>query len=267
MNEFNRPSVIVFNTNNNIENNTNRNSVIVQNEQFVNNEVLNNNEIEQNNFDDYNNFDDDYSRDSDIVLDQNEYLENNDDIFENDNVNPEIHQVFDGIFDELSQESFNNYFDNDNDDDNNSANNVLNTELSQEDYLNIIRQNYEMLNPTNQYSRLYGMLFSHFKTKINPDIYDELQPDNFLNLFRDVFTDIFNNVLEKINRDFGDIFDQVKVNLKTSDLNVNLQFLPLSDLSSELFLLELYRVLQSKRDIVTNSEIDLSFTFLPRRNN
>jgi len=230
MNHFNRPSVIVFN----VENDLNRNSVIVSNEQLVNN------------------FDEN-STDSVIVLGQNEQL-NSETISRDNSLISEI---------ENSVDSFDNYFDNDNNLDNDSVR-PPNRNLSEEQYLNIIRDNYDMSSERNQFSKLYGVLFSHFKTKINPHIYEELQPDNFMDLFRDIFQDIFNRVLEKIEAEFPNKFSRVKVNLKANDLNINLQFLPLTDISSELFLIELYRLLQSKKDIVTSSEIELSFTFLPK---
>ena len=91
-----------------------------------------------------------------------------------------------------------------------------------------------------------------------------MKPDNFINLFRDIFQDIFNRVLEKVDLEFKDKFSRVKLNITGEDLSVNLEFLPLSELSSELFLIQLYRVLQSRRDVVTGGEMQLSFTFLPK---
>jgi len=285
MNRFNRPSVIVFN----VENDLNRNSVIVsnQNEQinnfdenssnsviFLNQNELINNEIEPNNFEENstdsvivlnsnaqldNNIFDENSGDSIILLSQNEQFENNFDTISREN---SLISANGNNIDENSTDSFENYFDNDNNSEISAR--PPNINLSEEEYLNIIRNNYQMSNERNQFSKLYGMLFSHFKTKINPHIYQELQPDNFMDLFRDIFQDIFNRVLEKIEAEFPNKFGRVKVNLKANELNVNLQFLPLTDISSELFLIELYRLLQSKKDIVTSSEIELSFTFLPK---
>jgi len=222
MNDFNRPSVILFNTDN-IE----RSSVIVENPNY---------------------FENDRNRESVIV--SNENIINN---------NSQINQ---NIFDELSNDSFENYFENNIE---NNENIVSRSELSQQEYLNIIRNNYEMLNETNQYSRLYGLMFSHIKTKINPDIYEELRPDNFLDLFRDIFQDIFNRVIEKIETEFPNKFSKVKVNIKGDNININLAFTDITNVTSDLFLIELYRLLQSKRDIITSAELELSFTFLPKK--
>jgi len=217
--QFNRPSVIIFNPN------SERNSVIVRNP-------------------DYN------SDNNDINFDQI----NPEEIDEPNN--PEINQE---QFDELSNDSFDNYFDD---------NYVPSPppQLSDEEYLSLIRENYEILetNPPGQLSKKYGLYFTHFKTLINPQIYENVKPDNFINLFRDIFQDIFNRVLEKIDLEFKDKFSRVKINITGEDLSVNLDFLPLSELSSELFLIQLYRVLQSRRDVVTGGEMQLSFTFLPK---
>ena len=224
VNEFNRPSVIVFNPNYNNAN-ENRPSVIVSN----NNELFDVNIINEN-------------------IDFNEDNFDNISDFDQDN------------FDALSQDSFEDYFDDVNIDDDEHPRG----ELSEEQYLNLIRSNYEMQERNKQYSTMYGVLFSHFKTVINPAIYEELQPNNFIDLFRDIVQDIFNRLLEKINIQYPNKFERVKINITGADLNVNLPFVPLSELSSELFLIELYKVLQSRRDIVTSTQMALSFTFLPK---
>ena len=227
VNEFNRPSVIVFNPNYNNAN-ENRPSVIVSNNNAVSDDNIVNENIDFNE----DNFDDNISD------------------FDQDN------------FDALSQDSFEDYFDNH--DDLNVDDEHPRGELSEEQYLSLIRSNYEMQERNKQYSTMYGVLFSHFKTVINPAIYEELQPSNFIDLFRDIVQDIFNRLLEKINIQYPNKFERVKINITGADLNVNLPFVPLSDLSSELFLIELYKVLQSRRDIVTSTEMALSFTFLPK---
>src|SRR5882762_9033716 len=129
MNHFNRPSVIVFN----VENDLNRNSVIVSNEQLVNNfdenssnSVIILNQNEPNIFDEN-------STDSVIVLGQNEQL-NSETISRDNSLISEI---------ENSVDSFDNYFDNDNNLDNDSVR-PPNRNLSEEQYLNIIRDNYDM---------------------------------------------------------------------------------------------------------------------------
>jgi len=247
MNRFNRPSVIVFNTDNI------RSSVIVPNPNYIqirDNVIIDNQNNEIENIDELSN----------ISLENNSF-ENNDNVRDSviiNNRNNEIENI-----DEDSNDSFDNYFDNNSENNDNIVS--RRSELSDEEYLNIIRSNYEMQHETNQYSRLYGLMFSHFKTKINPNIYQELQPDNFVDLFRDIFQDIFNRVLEKVVEEYPDKFEFVKVNIKGKDVNINLQFADMVDITSDLFIIELYRLLQSKRDVICNSELELSFTFLPKK--
>src|SRR6266481_2373690 len=133
-----------------------------------------------------------------------------------------------------------------------------------EDYINRIRENYELHNETEQYSTMYTTLFTHFKTTLRANMFVEMNPDNFLDMFRDIFQDVLNRVLEEIEKKYPDKFSRIKVNLHGEGINVNLQFLPFSELTSELFLIELYRVLQSRRDVVMSRDINLSFTFLPK---
>src|SRR6266481_1121660 len=133
-----------------------------------------------------------------------------------------------------------------------------------EDYINRIRENYELHNETEQYSTMYTTLFTYFKTTLRANMFAEMNPDNFLDMFRDIFQDVLNRVMEEIEKKYPDKFSRVKVNLHGEGINVNLQFLPFSELTSELFLIELYRVLQSRRDVVMSRDINLSFTFLPK---
>ncbi len=140
-------------------------------------------------------------------------------------------------------------------------------ELDYEDYLARLREHYSLQNETQQYSRKYKMLFTHFKTILQPNIFTVTNPEHFLDLFRDIFQDVLNTVLERVDEAYPNQFDRVRVSIHGEGLNVNLQFVQLSDLTSELFLIELYKVLQSRRDFITSTEIALSFTFLPKKEN
>ena len=285
VNQFNRPSVIVFNANNgdNVPNIVQRNSVIAINpnrnpnvdnpqDAFVGFPTVAIPQINQDMFDEspivnINNPQINQDVDESPVINQDEDMlptVNNPQVAEDmfdDLPNPQINQ---DMFDELSNDSFNNYFD----DNYAPASPSPQDQLSEEDYLALIRSNYS-LEPTgkNQLSKTHGVHFTHFKTMINPTIYDNVKPDNFIDLFRDIFQDIFNRVLEKVDNEHKDKFSRVKLNITGADLSVNLEFLPLSELVSELFLIQLYRVLQSRRDVVTGGDIQLSFTFLPKQRN
>ena len=244
---FNRPSVIIFNPN------SERNSVIINNPNYINQN--NPEEIQEIQQDEQNN------AEISVIVNNPDYINQNNseeiqEIQQDEQNNAEINQ---DQFDELSNDSFNNYFDN-----NYVPSPLPHPQLSDEEYLSLIRDNYELHETSEQKSKKYGLVFSHFKTLINPEIYEHVKPDNFINLFRDIFQDIFNRVLEKVDLEFKDKFSRVKINITGEDLSVNLEFLPLSELSSELFLIQLYRVLQSRRDVVTGGEMQLSFTFLPK---
>ena len=274
VNQFNRPSVIIFNANNG-DNVANRESVIVvnanripivnpqinQDEDVFELPIVNNPQFDEDMFDD-------------LPLVNNPQINQNEDVLPTVN-NPQIDehmfddlpivnspQINQDVFDELSNDSFNNYFDD------NYVPPSPEEQMSEEDYLALIRSNYvlEEINEK-QKSKIHGVYFGHFKTMINPAIYDNVKPDNFIDLFRDLFQDIFNRVLEKVNTEHKDKFSRVKLNITGDDLSVNLQFLPLSELVSELFLIQLYRVLQSRQDVVTGGDIQLSFTFLPKQRN
>jgi hypothetical protein len=135
---------------------------------------------------------------------------------------------------------------------------------------------YNLNNHTTQQSRLAGILYTHYKSVIDPSVYHHHNSDNFFDTFTKVYQSIFNSVLEKVETDFPNTFGYVKLSLKIvtdpdrreerdSGIYVNLDFLPIDELSSEVFLIELYKFLQSKREILTTSETDLSFTFLPKK--
>ncbi len=245
---FNRPSVIVFNPNyiaNNIVNDLDEINIVQPNENNSNaNNAVNN---------DVNNVQNNPNVDDNIGLLLNEIIDNVED--NEDSSDEESDYDYD---DSDSDDSSDDGFSDIDDDEINAI-----PPIPQEEYLALIRQNYELREPTFQHSPKFGVLFSHYKTVINPQIYELIPTANFLDLFRDIFQDIFNRVVERTQEEFPDQFEEVKVCLNGENLNVNLQFLPLTDLCSELFLIELYKLLQSKRDIITSTQMDLSFTFLP----
>ena len=298
MSRENRPSVIVFNNNRPVRSNNslNRPSVIVFNVEsddddvnIIEDNIVDNRDVILERDDSVNNelevgdVIDELVRDVDIVNNDFDVENVVDDLLEEvDNVNDEL-EVGD-IVDELVRDVdiVNNDFDVENivdgivqeveninvdiDDDNAALEVELANahELNPEQYLNLIRSHYQLLPVTTQRSREFGVLYSHFKTVINSNIYRIILVNNFLDLFRDIFQDVFNRVLELIERDYPGVFGRVKVALHNADFNVNLQFVTFSELCSELFLIELYRLLQSKREVITSSTLNLSFTFLPK---
>jgi hypothetical protein len=163
---------------------------------------------------------------------------------------------FDNISDVESELNDDDHYMFDNDDAVSNHGNDYDEAFNIEDYFDL-----ELSSQTN--SKKFGVLFTHFKALINPNVYKDSKLD-YLKTFSALFQAILNAIMTEVDAEFPDMFESVKVCLVSDEGNVNLNFLPLSHVVSNIFIMELYRYLQSKRDVVTSKTFELSFTFLPK---
>jgi hypothetical protein len=126
-----------------------------------------------------------------------------------------------------------------------------------------IHEYISMQPSTTRPAAISDILYESVDTIINPDVYRHQSSQDFHETFRELYQTIFDNVVRKVTSENPNQFKSVSVCLQSDgfDTPVNLQFVPIDRLSSELFLIMLYNFLQSKRDIITTNEMKLGFTF------
>jgi hypothetical protein len=120
----------------------------------------------------------------------------------------------------------------------------------------------QVLPSTSRKSSLQSVLFESFDTVINPEIYHLESSQNFDETFREVFQSIFDTVVDRVTSEHPDLYKSVKVSLVGEGFDkVNLQFVDIHQLAADLFMIQLYNFLQSKREIVTTHSMKIGFTF------
>jgi hypothetical protein len=129
---------------------------------------------------------------------------------------------------------------------------------------NLRVEEYFSLEPsTVRNSRMPGVLFENVDTVINPAVYSHENSEDFTATFRQLFQSIFDNVVNRIEGENPGAYQSVRVSMRCAAFEdpVNLNWVGLNDLSSELFLIELYNLIQSQRDVITNNNLTIGFTF------
>jgi hypothetical protein len=215
---------------------------------------------------------DNANRPSVIVFHQSHPTDNNI-VHSEDN---DIEVVYDSVFDddrnfnnlesepiidlnEIVNENDNNNFDSGIDNER-----VDNLHVDDNPTSNLRVEDYFTLNPsTVRNARMPGVLFENVDTVINPAVYRHENSEDFTATFRELFQSIFDNVVNRIESENPGAYQSVRVSMRSEGFAdpVNLNWVGLNNLSSELFLIELYNLIQSQRDVITTNNLTIGFTF------
>lgn len=126
-----------------------------------------------------------------------------------------------------------------------------------------LRRHYAPEFNDTRYSDKYHIYYCDFEVEIKPTLFSDFRGVDFTILFMSVIDDCIARAIRTFADPSKRPFDRVKGVFHSAEIEpLQMDFVNLDQLSSQMIMSFMYGVLQSKRDLVTSSDCNVALTFI-----